>query len=75
MIWTDETSMIIGSRQGNRTRIWRRVNKLYTKKCCRPRWKGFVSLCFGDAFPTIMKGLYIAENPKRLKRKKRLRRI
>ena len=36
VIWTDETSVLVGSRRGNRTRILRRANKMFAKECCRP---------------------------------------
>lgn len=70
VIWTDETSVVIGSRRGNRTRIWRRANEIYAKKCCRPRWKRFCEFMFWGCFSYDHKGPMHCWKPETPKQKK-----
>ena len=39
VIWSDETSVILGHRQGG-TKVWRTVEERYERTCIRRRWKG-----------------------------------
>lgn len=48
----------MSNRQRNRTWIWHCVNKIYAKKYCRPRWKGYCEFmiweCFSYNFKKLM---------------------
>ena len=45
VIWSDETSVILGQRRGT-VRLWRRSGEAYEKTCIRQRWKGFSEFMF-----------------------------
>jgi len=45
VIWSDETSVILGYRRGG-YRIWRRPEERYLRTCIRERWKGFSEFMF-----------------------------
>ena len=55
VIWTDETSVILGVRRGA-VRIWRRADEAYVKSAVRNRWKGFSEFMFWAAFTYDHKG-------------------
>jgi len=40
VIWTDETSVVLGARRGKR-RVWRTSAEVYDKTCVRRRFKGY----------------------------------
>src|SRR5436189_1945466 len=40
IVWTDETSIILGHRRGG-YRVWRKSNERVVRSCIRPRWKGY----------------------------------
>jgi len=45
VIWTDETSVVLGHRRG-RVRVWRRPDKRDNIHCIRRRWKGVKEFMF-----------------------------
>jgi len=45
VIWTDETSIVLGLRRGSH-RVWRRVDEAVKKSCIRARFKGFSEFMF-----------------------------
>ena len=49
VIWTDETSIVLGHRRGG-TRVWRTVQQRYAKTCVRARWKKASDFMFWGAF-------------------------
>lgn len=49
IIWTDETSIILGHRRGG-YRVWRKSNERVLKSVIRPRWKGFSEFMFWGSF-------------------------
>jgi hypothetical protein len=64
IIWTDETSVILGHRRGG-YRIWRRPWERVTKSAIRPRWKGYLEFMFWGSFSYFYKGpcyIYKLEN-------------
>ena len=72
VIWTDETSIILGSRRG------RRLSGVPRKKCMLKRvfdvdGKDAPSFCFGAVFRTIRKDLFISGKQRLQKRKERLK--
>ena len=55
VIWSDETSVVIGHRRGA-VRIYRRSNEAYEKTAIRPRWKGYSDFMFWGSFSYDKKG-------------------
>ena len=55
VIWTDETSVILGHRRG-RMRVWRRPDEKYDIHCIRRRWKGAKEFMFWGCFSYYQKG-------------------
>lgn len=55
VIWTDETSILLGHRRGS-YKIWRRVGERCTRTCIRERWKGFSEFMFWGSFTYYFKG-------------------
>jgi len=55
VIWSDETSVILGQRRGT-VRLWRRSGEAYEKTCIRQRWKGFSEFMFWACFSWDHKG-------------------
>jgi len=55
LIWTDETSVIIGQRRGG-YRIWRKADERVVKSCIRRRWKKFTEFMFWSSFSYFEKG-------------------
>ena len=55
VIWTDETSVILGHRRGA-MRVWRRPYERFDKTVVRPRWKGASELMFWGSFTYDQKG-------------------
>ena len=55
VIWSDETSVILGQRRGS-IRIWRNVGDAYENSCIRRRWKGFTEFMFWGCFCWDKKG-------------------
>jgi hypothetical protein len=43
VIWSDETSIVLGQRRGQR-RVWRQKKQKFVKRNIRRRWKGFQRL-------------------------------
>ena len=56
VIWTDETSIVLGSRRGVRRRIWRRANEQLAPSCIRRRWSGYSEFMFWGSFTYERKG-------------------
>ena len=55
VIWTDETSVVLGHRRG-RVRVWRRPDERDNIHCIRRRWKGVKEFMFWGCFPYYEKG-------------------
>ena len=55
VIWTDETSVILGLRRGG-YRVWRLPDEVYNKSCVRPRWKNASEFMFWGSFSYDFKG-------------------
>lgn len=49
VIWSDETSVVIGQRRGG-YRVWRTPEEAFTSSCVRNRWKGYSEFMFWGAF-------------------------
>ena len=45
VIWSDETSVTMGSQRGRR-RVWRLQSEAYLNHCVRRRWKGYKQFMF-----------------------------
>lgn len=56
VIWTDETSVVLGHRRGG-YRVWRRLEERAVKSCIRERWKGYLEFMFWGCFSYDKKGL------------------
>jgi hypothetical protein len=57
VIWTDETSVILGHRRGA-VRVWRSLEEAYEDTMIRRRWKGFTEFMFWGSFSYDHKGTY-----------------
>jgi transposase len=55
VIWTDETSVVLGHRRGG-VRVWRRPGERYDKTCVRTRWKKASEFMFWGTFSYEHKG-------------------
>ena len=55
VIWTDETSVVLGHRRGRR-RVWRRPDERFLKHVIQRRWKGCKEFMFWGAFSWYEKG-------------------
>jgi transposase len=55
VIWTDETSVILGQRRGS-VRVWRDSTETVDKTCIRNRWKGHSEFMFWGSFTWYEKG-------------------
>src|SRR5450432_2554373 len=55
VIWTDETSVILGHRRGG-TRVWRAIKDRYDPTVVRARWKGASEFMFWGCFSYDKKG-------------------
>lgn len=55
VIWTDETSVVMGVRRGG-VRIWRQSSEKFNNTCIRNRWKGYSEFMFWAAFSYDTKG-------------------
>jgi transposase len=55
VIWSDETSVILGQRRGG-VRLWRRPQEAYESTVIRHRWKGFSEFMFWGCFSWDKKG-------------------
>ena len=55
VIWTDETSVLMGIRRGSR-KLWRRPDEQYKRQCVRNRWKGYSEFMFWGCFTYEKKG-------------------
>jgi transposase len=55
VIWTDETSVILGHRRGS-VRLWRDSKEAYEATVIRSRWKGFSEFMFWGSFTWYEKG-------------------
>jgi len=55
VIWSDETSVILGQRRGT-IRLWRDSGEAYERSCIRRRWKGFTEFMFWGCFSYDSKG-------------------
>ena len=56
VIWTDETSVVLGHRRGT-VRLWRDSKEAYDPTCIHRRWKGFSEFMFWGLFTWYEKGL------------------
>jgi transposase len=68
VIWSDETSVVIGFRRGG-YRVWRTPEERFTKSCIRPRWKGYSEFMFWGCFSYDKKGPYHIWKPETKKEK------
>src|SRR6266516_1580934 len=57
VIWSDETSVILGHRRGA-VRLWRTRGEAYEETVIRRRWKGFSEFMFWGCFSWDAKGPY-----------------
>ena len=57
IIWIDEISVIMSSRQG-KTRVWRTFNEVHGKICTRRRFKEFSKFMWWSSFSYDKKNLY-----------------
>ena len=55
VIWTDETSVVLGYRRGRR-RVWRRVDEKFHHHVTQRRWKGAKEFMFWGVFSWWEKG-------------------
>jgi len=55
VIWSDETSVILGQRRGS-VRLWRDSGEAYHHTAIRHRWKGFSEFMFWGCFSWDKKG-------------------
>lgn len=55
VIWTDETSVVLGHRRGA-VRVWRTSDEAYTDTVIRRRWEGFSDFIFWGCFTYDEKG-------------------
>jgi hypothetical protein len=55
VIWSDETSVILGQRRGT-IRLWRASGEAYKSTCIRNRWKVFSEFMFWACFTWDSKG-------------------
>jgi hypothetical protein len=55
IIWTDETSVLLGARRG-KVRVWRTAKEKFESTVVRNRWKGFSEFMFWGAFTYDRKG-------------------
>jgi transposase len=55
VIWSDETSVILGQRRGA-IRLWRESGEAYEHTCIRRRWKGYSEFMFWGCFSWDKKG-------------------
>jgi transposase len=55
VIWSDETSVIMGQRRGT-VRIWRAPDEAFDATVIRNRWKGFLEFMFWGCFSYDKKG-------------------
>lgn len=55
VIWTDETSVVLGHRRGA-VRVWRIAEEVFTDTVIRRRWKGFSDFMFWGSFTYDEKG-------------------
>ena len=55
VIWSDETSIILGQRRGQ-WRVWRTPAERFKPSCIRPRWKGCSEFMFWGCFSYDRKG-------------------
>jgi hypothetical protein len=69
VIWTDETSVVLGHRRGG-YRVWRKSEEAMEKSCIRERWKGYSEFMFWGCFTYDKKGpchIYSKETAKERK--------
>lgn len=55
IIWTDETSIMLGHRRGG-YRVWRQAHERCVKSCIRERWSGYSEFMFWGSFTYDFKG-------------------
>jgi hypothetical protein len=55
VIWSDETSVVIGHRRGG-YKVWRTADEAFAKSCIRERWKGYQEFMFWGCFTYDKKG-------------------
>jgi hypothetical protein len=55
VIWSDETSVLLGHRRGS-YKVWRRPWEITVRSCIRERWKGFSEFMFWGCFTYDYKG-------------------
>ena len=69
VIWTDETSIILGHRRGG-VRVWRTAEEQYEQTCTRRRWHGASEFMFWGGITYDRKGPYHIWEPEDTKSKK-----
>jgi transposase len=70
VVWSDETSVILGHRRGTQ-RLWRRADEGFEKSAIRNRWKGYSEFMFWGCFTYDKKGpchIWKPETPSEKKR-------
>jgi transposase len=56
VIWTDETSVVLGTRRGMRTRVWRKSYKAFEGSNSKVRYKKYSEFMFWGCFSYDKKG-------------------
>lgn len=69
VIWSDETSIILGHRRGS-VRVWRRTEERQDKTCIRRRWKGASEFMFWGCFSWNKRGPCHIWKPETARQKK-----
>ena len=69
MIWTDETSVVLGSERGRIRAVWRRPEEAHIKSNIRRRFRGYSEFMFWGAFSYDKKGSFHIWKPETLKEK------
>ena len=69
VIWTDETSVILGQKRG-KERVWRTAVDRFHPDCRRYRWKSYSEFTFWGSFSYDKKGPYHIWSSETTKEKK-----
>src|SRR6266498_1288675 len=55
VIWSDETSVVVGARRGS-YKVWRKSEEGIIEEITRKRWKGYMEFMFWGCFSYYRKG-------------------
>ena len=70
VIWSDETSVILGQQRGYKRRVWRTPLEKNIKSCTRRRWAGYSEFMFWECFSYDKKGPFHIWKPETQQEKK-----